>query len=270
MIDNGARISSDAKIGENCKIGPNAYIGEGVVLGNDVTICANAYLEYCEIGDGTFISPFASVGTPPQDLGYKNERTKVIIGKNCQIREYATVNRASGEGKITKVGDNCLLMTSSHVAHNCKLEDGVILANLATLGGHITVGRGAFIGGMSVFHQNIRIGEMCIVSGFSASRLDILPYSKGDGRPPVPKGINSIGLKRRGFSLEERTSLNKAIKILTSEHHNTSQAIEIIKNEVEMNKYVQNLIDFVNTSKRGVLLRYAKDIKKSKDENDEI
>ena len=148
MIDNRAIISDDAQIGKNVTIGANAVIGKNVKIGDNVIIMPNAYLEYCEIGDGTIISPFASIGTAPQDLGYKNEPTKSIIGKNCIIKEYATVNRASGEGKATIVGNKCMLMTSSHVAHNCVLEDEVIMANLATIGGHCHVGFGAFLGGM--------------------------------------------------------------------------------------------------------------------------
>ena len=258
MIDNRAIISKDAQIGNNCEIGPNAYIGENVILGDNVKVCANAYIEHSTIGEGTIISPFASVGTPPQDLGYKNEPTKVIVGKNCQIREYATIHRASGEGKSTVIGDKCLLMVSSHVAHNCVLDDEVILANLVTLGGHIKVGFGAFVGGMSVFHQNIRIGKMSIVSGFSAARQDILPFSKGEGRPPVPRALNVVALKRRGVALEDRTNLNKAFKILISPDLNTTQALDKIKSEVQNNKYIEELIEFVQTSKRGVTLHSHK------------
>ena len=250
MIDNRAIISKDAQIGNNCEIGPNAYIGENVILGDNVKVCANAYIEHSTIGEGTIISP--------QDLGYKNEPTKVIVGKNCQIREYATIHRASGEGKSTVIGDKCLLMVSSHVAHNCVLDDEVILANLVTLGGHIKVRFGAFVGGMSVFHQNIRIGKMSIVSGFSAARQDILPFSEGEGRPPVPRALNVVALKRRGVALEDRTNLNKAFKILISPDLNTTQAIEKIKSEVQNNKYIEELIEFGQTSKRGVTLHSHK------------
>lgn len=254
-IHKTAIIAEDAIIPESAQIGANVIIGNNVKLGENVQIVANAYLEHCEIGDGTVISPFASIGTPPQDLGYKNEPTKTVIGKNCLIKEYVTVNRASGEGNVTKVGDKCLLMASSHVAHNCVLEDEVILANLATLAGHIKVGFGAFIGGMSVFHQNIRIGEMCIISGFSASRMDILPYCKGDGRPPVPHGINVVGLKRRGITLEERTNLKNAFKIIQSGDYTVSKAADVIEETLVQDKYVKHLVDFIRTSKRGVVVR---------------
>ena len=255
MIHNSAVIDKSAIIGENVEIGANVVIGENVKLGDNVKIIANAYLEHCEIGTGTVISPFAAIGTPPQDLGYKNEPTKAVIGKNCLIKEYVTVNRASGEGNITKVGDKCLLMVSSHVAHNCVLGDEVIMANAATIGGHVHVGFGAFLGGLSVFHQNIRIGEMTIISGASAARMDIIPYAKAEGIPCIPLGINAIGLRRRNVSKEDRDELHKAVRILRSPDFNTTQAIEEIQKSVKQNDYVKKLIEFIQTSKRGVTLR---------------
>ena len=257
MIDNRAIIADDAQIGQNVTIGANAIIGNGVKIGDNVTIMPNAYLEYCEIGDGTLISPFASIGTAPQDLGYKNEPTKSIIGKNCIIKEYATVNRAATEGDATIVGDRCMLMTSTHVAHNCVLEDEVIMANLATLGGHCHVGKGAFLGGMSVFHQNVRIGEMCIISGFSAARMDCLPYVKGEGRPPIPHGINSIGLKRRGIDADVRAHLKEALKILKSGEYTITKACDVIEQNVEQDEYVKKFVQFIRDSKRGITLRKA-------------
>lgn len=259
MIHNTAVIHKSAQIADGVEIGPNVVIGENVKIESEVKIMANAYLEHCEIGGGTVISPFASIGTPPQDLGYKNEPTKAIVGKNCLIKENVTINRAANTGDlITKVGNKCLLMVGSHVAHNCHLEDEVIMANLVTLGGHIHIGFGAFIGGMSVFHQNIRIGEMSIISGFSAARQDILPYSKGEGRPPYPQGINVIALKRRGVSQEERTQINGAFKLLISEQYNTSQAIEKIKEEIPTSQYIEKMIEFIQSSKRGVTLKCHK------------
>lgn len=259
MINKTAVIHKTAQIAENVEIGPNVIIGENVKLENGVKILGNAYLEFCEIGENTIIHPFATIGTAPQDLGYKGEPTKVIVGKNCLIRENVTINRAANSGDMTtRVGNKCLLMTGSHVAHNCRLGDEVILANLVTLGGHIHVGFGAFIGGMSVFHQNIRIGELAIISGFSAARQDILPYSKNDGRPAYSCGINVVALKRRGFSQEDRTIMNEAFKLLSSPEYNTSQAIEKIKETLEPNQYVEKMIEFVQSSKRGVSLKNHK------------
>ncbi len=259
MIHSSAIIDKSAQIAEDVEIGPNVIIGKNVILKSGVKVLGNAYIECAEVGEGTIINPFASVGTAPQDLGYKGEDTKVIIGKNCLIKENVTINRAAACGDFTtRVGDKCLLMVGAHVAHNCILEDEVIMANLATIGGHCQVGYGAFIGGMSVFHQNVRIGKMSIVSGFSAARQDILPYSKADGRPAYPNGLNVVGMKRRGISQEDRTILNRAYKILVSPEYNTTQAVEKVIAEVEKNKYVDEVIEFIKSSKRGVSLKRTK------------
>ena len=255
-IHSSAIIHESAKIGENVEIGAYAIIGEDTIIEDGCKIGESANIQFAHIGKNTRISPFASIGGEPQDLGYKGEKTKVIIGNNTIIKENVTIHRAAACGDFTtRVGNNCLLMVGSHIAHNCVIEDQAILANLATLGGHVHVGFGAFIGGMSVFHQNIRIGSMAIVSGFSASRQDILPYSKCDGRPAAPRGINVIALKRRGVDLETRTAINKAFKLLISSEMNTSQAIEKIRTELPMNEYIENMLSFIESSKRGVVLR---------------
>ena len=256
LIHPSAVVHPSAQIGEGVVIGPNVVIGEDVKIGNRTRIIANAYIEFAEIGENCTISPFSTIGSEPQDLGYKGEKTKVVIGNETIIKENVTIHRAAACGDFTtRVGNKCLLMVGTHVAHNCVIEDQAILANLVTLGGHVHVGFGAFVGGMSVFHQNIRIGSMAIVSGFSASRQDILPYSKCDGRPAVPRGINVIALKRRGVDLETRTNINKAFKLLVNGEMNTTQAIDKIRTELPMNDYIKNMLDFVETSKRGVVLR---------------
>ena len=258
-IHPSAVIHPSAEIGEGVIIGPNVVIGEDVKIGNGTRIIANAYIEYTEIGENCTISPFSTIGSEPQDLGYKGEKTKVVIGNDTIIKENVTIHRGAACGDFTtRIGNKCLLMVGSHVAHNCVLADQVILANLVTLGGHVHVGFGAFVGGMSVFHQNIRIGDMAIISGFSASRQDILPYSKGEGRPPVPRGLNVVALKRRGVSQEVRNNMNLAFKYLISEEYNTSQAIEKIKSEIPMTEYIENMIEFIQSSKRGVLLKSHK------------
>lgn len=259
MIDKTAVIHPSAIIADDAIIGPYVIIGENVKIGSKTKVIANAYIEFAEIGERCTISPFATIGSEPQDLGYKGEPTKVVIGDDTIIKENVTIHRGAACGDFTtRIGNKCLLMVGSHVAHNCVLADQVILANLVTLAGHIHVGFGAFIGGMSVFHQNIRIGDMAIVSGFSASRQDILPYSKGEGRPPVPRGLNVIALKRRGVPQDVRTATNDAFKLLISDDLNTTQAIEKIRAEIPMNEYIENMINFIQTSKRGVLLKSHK------------
>lgn len=260
-IHKTAIIAENAVIPASCEIGPNVVIGEDVILGENVKIIANAYLECCEIGDGTTIYPFASIGTAPQDLSYKGQKTKAVIGKNCIIKEYVTINRAAGEdGAVTKVGDKCLFMASSHVAHNCVIDDEVIFANLATVGGHCHVGKGAFLGGMSVYHQNVRIGEYVIISGFSAARMDIPPFCKADGRPAILHGPNTIGLKRRGFSPEERKNIREAYKLIQSKKYILSDVVKMLEEQYKDDKNVMRLVDFIKTSKRGIYLSRNNDL----------
>ena len=253
-IHSTAIIDETAKIAQDVEIGAYAVIGKNVVIESGCKIGENANIQFAHIGKNTRISPFASIGGEPQDLGYKGELTGVVIGENCWIREFATVNRASGEGN-TIIGNNCLLMAYTHVAHNCVLGDNVIMANAATLGGHCHVGFGAWLGGMSVFHQNLRIGDMAIISGASASRMDIIPYCKAEGIPCLPVGLNAIGLRRKGVDKESRDAIHKAIRILRSEQYNTTQALEVIESEFKGNEYVDKLVEFVRTSKRGCTLR---------------
>jgi len=255
MIHKTAIISDDAIIPESCEIGANVVIGKNVKLAENVKVMANAYLECCEIGSGTLISPFATIGTQPQDFGFKGEPTKVVVGKDCLIKEYANIHRAVGEGNITSVGDKCMLMVSTHIAHNCIVEDNVIMANLATLGGYVHVGKAANLGGMSVFHQHVRIGGLSMISGFSAARMDLLPFMKGGGRPPVPVGVNSIGLKRKGIDLNERTALSNALKIITSGKYLLTKVPDIIEAEIEQTPCVKELVTFMRNSERGITVR---------------
>ena len=269
MIDKTAIIHPSAQIAEDAIIGPFVVIGENVKIGSRTRVISNAHIEFAEIGEDCTISPFATIGSEPQDLGYKGEPTKVVIGDGTIIKENVTIHRGANCGDCTtRVGKKCLIMVGAHIAHNCVLEDQVILANLVTLGGHVHVGFGAFVGGMSVFHQNIRIGDMAIISGFSASRQDILPYSKGEGRPPIPDGLNVIAMKRRGVPQDVRTNVNAAFKLLVSKDLNTTQAIEKIKAEIPMNENMEKMIDFIQTSKRGVLLKSYKTGHQSLDSED--
>ncbi len=252
-IHSTAVISPDAKIAEDVEIGAFTVIGENVTLEKGVVIRPNAYIENAHIGENTIIYSGAIVGTEPQDLSYKGEKTGVIIGKNTQVREYVTINRAAKEG-VTKVGDNCLLMINSHVGHNTVLEDNVILANGVILAGHVLVETGAFLGGTIVIHQNCKIGKMVIMSGFSGSRQDIPPFAKTDGRPAKIAGMNTVGMKRKGLSLEDRNLIKEAYKILFHSGLNTSQAIEQIENEIDCsNEHVKHLVDFIKSSKRGII-----------------
>ncbi len=246
VIDPGAQIEEGVKIHSYAIIGPDVKIGAGT------EVFPHTYIEYTEIGQNCVIAPGVFIGTAPQDLSYKGEKTGVIIGDNCYIRENVTINRGSREGSNTEIGNHCLLMIGCHIAHDCKIGNNVNIANNALLAGHITIGDFVFIGGAVVMHQFIRVGEMTIVGGFSGARLDLPPYAKIDGRPGRIVGVNSVGLKRKGLSLEDRTLIKKAFNYLWFSKLNTQQAIEKIKNEIPSNQYVDNLIEFMTTSKRGV------------------
>ncbi|NLF83323.1 MAG: acyl-ACP--UDP-N-acetylglucosamine O-acyltransferase [Candidatus Gastranaerophilales bacterium] len=251
-IHPSAIIHPTAEIGEGVIIHPYVVISEDVKIGAGTEIFPHAYIEHSDIGENCKIGPGAAIGTAPQDWSYKGEKTRAIIGKECQIRENATVNRGTGEGSVTRIGDHCMLMIGCHVAHNCNIGNNVNIANNALLAGHIQVGDYAFIGGAVVMHQFVRVGEMTIVGGFTGTRVDLPPYAKIDGRPGRVVGINTIGLKRRGLSLEDRTAIKKAFSFLWFSDLNTQQAIERIGEEIKDNKYVDNLIEFMKTSKRGV------------------
>lgn len=250
IVDPAAELAEDVKVGPFSIIGPNVKINSGTIIEAQVVIDGHT-----EIGSDCVISVGAVIGSPPQDLTYKGEPTKVIIGNNTKIREYATVNRASGEGNATLVGDGCMLMAYSHVAHNCKLGNNVILANYTALAGFIEIGDYAFLGGIIAVHQFVKIGKLSIISGFSGTRQDIPPYSITDGRPAIVRGVNRVGLRRRGFSRDQIENLKKAFRIIWFEKLNLSQAIEKVQQEVNMDEHVEHLIDFIKTSKRGVIIK---------------
>jgi UDP-N-acetylglucosamine acyltransferase len=247
IIDPSAVLGNGVEVGPLSYIGPNCRVGDGSKLFSHAVLQENVIL-----GEGCEVSPGAVLGGKPQDMKFKGEETFVRIGNGSVIRECVTVNRASGEGNETVVGERCLVMAYSHVAHNCILGNEVILANNVQLGGHVEVGDFAFLGGTGAFHQFIKIGKMSIVSGFSASRQDIPPFAMVGGCPAIVAGINKVGLKRRGFDLAARTRLKKAFQLLFFSDMNYSQAIEAIKAEIEMDAAVTELIDFVQNSSRGI------------------
>jgi len=177
------------------------------------------------------------------------------LSSSIFIKEYVTINRGAGDdGAITKVGDKCLFMASSHVAHNCVVDDEAIFANLATIGGHVHVGKGAFLGGMSVYHQNIRIGEYVIVSGFAGARMDIPPFAKAGGYPASLYGANVVGLKRRGFSREELANIRNAYKLIQARKTTLTNVANQLEEEYQNDKNIMRLVEFIRTSKRGIYL----------------
>jgi len=224
------------KVGKNTKIGNRVSIKGKVLIGED-----------CKIYDG------AVIGEEPQHLRYSGEESEVIIGNRVLIREYVTIHRGTAIGIMkTVVEDDVMLMAYSHVAHDCIVRRGVIMANCATLGGHVEVGEYAFIGGLSAVHQWARVGAYAMVGGLSGVSLDIPPYTKASGQHALLYGINTVGLERRGFTKEVISVLKKAYRILFRSNLLKKEAIEILLKEFGSYPEVINLVEFIKTTKRGV------------------
>ncbi len=249
-----AIVEEGAKIGKNVIIEPFAIVKGQVVLEDNVVVKSHAYIDgHTTVGEGTIIWPSASIGTKTQDLKFRGEKTKVLIGKNCEIREFATINSSCQEGSVVSIGDNCLIMAYCHIAHNCTLGDSVIMANAAMLAGHVTIEDHAILGGMTPVHQFSRIGCYAMVGGLSRVSHDIPPYSLGAGVPYKLGGLNLVGLRRHKFPLEVRKKLSKAFKLTYRSGLRLEEAMQIIEEEVELIPEVKHWIDFCRSSKRGLI-----------------
>jgi UDP-N-acetylglucosamine acyltransferase len=253
-IHSTAIIHPGAQIADNVEIGPYTVIGENVRLRPGTQIAAHVVIDgWTEIGESCRIFPFASIGSIPQDLKFKGEKSQVRIGSHNTIREYVTVNRGTEQGNgVTKIGDHNLLMAYVHVAHDCQIGDHVILANAATLAGHITVQDYAVIGGLTGLHQFVRIGRHAIIGGCSAVAQDIPPFVSAVGNRVKLYGLNAVGLKRHGFSDEQVASLKTAYKILFRSKLSMKEAVKKIRDEWPHSPEAQELATFVETSERGV------------------
>ncbi len=252
----GAAIVHDgAELGKDVTIGPYSVIGPDVKIGDGTSVASSVLIDGCTtIGAGNTIFHGAVLGTPPQDLKYRGGRTLLKIGDNNMIREYATVNTATNEGDATAIGSGCLLMAYSHVAHDCIIGDNVILANAVNLAGHVTIHDYAILGGMVPVHQFVRIGVHSFVGGGSRVAKDVLPYVKIAGSPPKVSGLNTVGLKRRGFEDSQLESIKAAYRLIYRSGLNVTQAIERIEIEVEPSEEIETLLDFIRGSQRGITL----------------
>lgn len=249
-----AIVEEGARIGNGVVIEPYAIVKANVTLEDRVVIKSHAYIDgFTTIGEGTIIYPSASIGTKTQDLKYRGEKTFVIIGKNCEIREFATINSSCEENTVVKIGDNCLIMAYCHVAHHCTVGNRVIMTNNATLAGHVTVEDYAIIGGFTPIHQRVRIGRYAMVGGMSRVTHDIPPYTVGGGIPYKFGGLNIIGLKRHGITLSVRKELGKAFKFLYRSGLHVEEALARTEAEVAPIPEVMHWLHFCRTSKRGLL-----------------
>lgn len=253
-IHKTAVISSKAEIGKDVVIGPYCIIGDNVKIGKGTKLISNVHIEgITEIGENCTIFPFTTIGFPPQDLKYKGEHTGVKIGNDNIIREYVTIHRASVSGDgWTTLGSNNFIMAYVHIAHDCKIGNSVIMANLATLAGHVIVEDFVFIGGLVAVHQFTRIGAYAMVGGFSGVGQDIPPFTMASGPRAKLYGLNSVGLKRRGFNDETINILKKAYKILFRDKLSLKEAISKVKKDLPQIAEIKHLIDFIEANKRGI------------------
>lgn len=255
QIHPSAVISPGAQIGADCVIGPYAVIGDEVVLGNGVRIDGHCVIDgRTRIGDECHFFPFVSIGLPPQDLKFAGEQSETEIGRRTRIREFVTVHRGTlGGGGVTRIGDDCFLMAQAHVAHDCLIGNNVIMANAATLAGHVLVEDGANIGAYSGVHQFCRVGREAYVGGYSVVVKDALPFALTVGNHAKCYGLNKVGMRRRGYTRETLAALHHAFHLLLSAKLNTTQAIERIRDEIKDSPEVEELVSFVEASQRGVV-----------------
>ena len=248
VIDKKAKIHSSVKIGPYSIIGPDVEINENVVIQSHVNITGNTI-----IGSGNKFYPFASIGNDPQDLKYNGENTSLIIGNNNKFREYVTINPGTVTGGgLTKIGDNCLFMISSHVAHDCIVGNNVIIANNVPLGGHVNIGDNVIIGGNSAVQQFTRIGKMAMIGGMTGVLKDVIPYGLSLGNRNYLDGLNLIGLRRAKIEHKDIFELNKAYKEIFNKRDILNN-IEKLDNAIKANYLVKEMINFIKSDKKRII-----------------
>ena len=243
IVEAGAEISPGAVVGPYCVIGSGVRLGDGVRLHSHVVVGGNTL-----VGDGTEIFPFASVGLPPQDRKYHGEANRVEIGSNCTIREQVTINPGTSHGDlVTRIGDNCMLLISAHVAHDCQIGNNVTLVNNVALGGHCRIGDYAILGGETAVHQYVRIGESAFVGGMSGVDFDIIPFGSAIGNRASLGGLNIVGLTRRGFSREDIHQLRRAYRMLFAPEGTLKERLADVEEEFSADANVRKIIDFIRS-----------------------
>ncbi len=254
MIHSTAIVHAGAEIGKNVSVGPFAVIGDKVHIGDRTTVGAHAVIEpFVSIDCDCRIFPFAAIGGVPQSVKFEGGKTYVKIARGCTIREFVTVHRGTGfGGGITEIGENCFLMAYTHVAHDCRIGRNVVMANNATLAGHIEIGDFASVGGLVAVHQFVRIGDYAFIGGKSAVVKDIPPYVIAAGDRATLHGLNRVGLQRHGFSQEAMTALKKAYRIVFRFGLTLKEALARVQAEVPPLPEVVRFIDFLKSSQRGI------------------
>jgi len=247
IVDKKAKLADDVEVGPYAIIGPNVELGKGTVVGPRVNIEG-----YTIIGEGNRVFTGAIIGSPPQDLKYKGQKSFLKIGNNNTIREYSTMNPGTEEGTATRIGDGNLFMAYSHVAHDCKIGNSCVIANIGTLAGHVTLEDRVVLGGLAAIHQFTRVGKMSIIGGCSKVVQDIPPFSTCDGNPARVYGLNLIGVRRAGMPQKAQAELKKAFKILFHSKLALKNAVAKVKKEIPSIEEVEYLLNFLKDSERGI------------------
>ena len=255
IVDSKAKISNSAKIGAYSVIGPNVEIGENTTIHSQVNISGNT-----KIGKNNQIYPFVAIGNDPQDLKYKGENTQLEIGNDNKIREYVTIHPGTvGGGGLTKIGNNCLFMISSHVAHDCNIANNVIIANNVPLGGHVTIEDNVVIGGNSAVQQFTRIGQMAMIGGMTGVLHDVIPYGLSIGNRNFLQGLNLIGLRRANFENKDILGLTEAYKEIFATK-NLRENLNKLNGEFKENPLVKKVIEFITKDKkRSICTPFSKE-----------
>lgn len=248
VIDSTATVGQTTHIGPYCVLGPNVKLGEGCTLHSHVTIAGPSV-----IGEGNEFYPHSSIGQRSQDLKYEGEPTHLEIGNGNTFREFVTVHRATAPGGVTRIGSHGNFLAYSHVAHDCVVGDHVIFSNNGTLAGHVVVGDHAVIGGLSGVHQFCRIGAHAIIGGCTKIVQDVPPFMIADGNPAEIRGVNHVGLERRGFATEAIRELREAYRVLYRENLNTTQGLAVLRERYSASELVVHLADFIASSERGIV-----------------
>ncbi len=253
QIHASAVIETGAQIAEGCHIGPYCVIGANVTLGQGCTLQSHIVIDgHTELGEANTLYPFASIGLQSQDLKHSGGTTHTRIGTHNTFREYVTVHSATDEGDATVIGSHNNLLAYTHVAHDCQLGDHIVMSNVATLAGHVTVEDRAIIGGLAAVHQFCRIGTMSIIGGCSKVVQDIPPYMMADGNPATTRALNKEGLKRNEVSAESQAALKQAHRILFRENLTSTKGVDKTRAEVPASDEIEHLLTFIESSQRGI------------------
>jgi len=246
-----AIVDRDCELGDEVEVGPYSIIRHGCVIGPATVIDAHVMLEQTTIGANCQVYFGAAIGAPPQDLHYGGEPTRVVIGDRNVIREQVTIHRASGEGNATTVGNDCLLMAVTHLAHNCQVGNQVTIATLSGMSGHTILEDRVIIGGMVGSHQLVRVGKMAMVSGYSKISQDVPPFSLVDGKPARVIGPNIVGLRRAGVEPETRQAIQRAFRLIYRSGIEMTRALEQVSTELDAFPEIRYLVDFLSRMRNG-------------------